>query len=196
MTNVKFNLEKHLHEPYCKPNDHPAYLHVKSDHQKHIIKHIPKMIEQRLSTLSITEYIFDTHKAQYEKVVDIITSWHTKNQKNLGEKGSQEISCTLKFIYSEKATNFFEIFTLLLTGTTKDKSKVKISKNFVAFSEFMNFTKSCSSRKTDKALFLNYSTNKRLKISITYLTIMSTSWPDLSYDLLKQGLERKYRQYE
>ena len=25
---------------------------------------------------------------------------------------------TLKFIYSEKATNIFEIFTLLLTGTT------------------------------------------------------------------------------
>ena len=45
----------------------------------------------------------------------------------------------LKFIYSEKATKFCEIFTLLLTGTTCDKSKVKISQNFVAFSEYMNF---------------------------------------------------------
>ena len=44
----------------------------------------------------------------------------------------------LKFIYSEKAT-FCEIFTLLLTGTTQDKNKVKISQNFVAFSEYMNF---------------------------------------------------------
>ena len=34
----------------------------------------------------------------------------------------------LKFIYSEKATKFCEIFTLLLTDTTQDKSKVKISK--------------------------------------------------------------------
>ena len=42
----------------------------------------------------------------------------------------------LKFIYSEKATQFCEIFTLLLTGTTQDKSKVKISKNFVAFSKY------------------------------------------------------------
>ena len=42
-------------------------------------------------------------------------------------------------IYSEKATKIFEIFTLLLTGTTYDKSKVKISQNFVAFSEYMNF---------------------------------------------------------
>ena len=45
----------------------------------------------------------------------------------------------LKFIYSEKATKFSEIFTLLLTGPTQDKSKVKISQNFVAFSEYMNF---------------------------------------------------------
>ena len=48
-------------------------------------------------------------------------------------------SC-LKFTYSEKATNFCEIFTLLLTGTTSDKSKEKILQYFVAFSEYMNFT--------------------------------------------------------
>ena len=45
----------------------------------------------------------------------------------------------LKFIYSEKATKFCEISTLLLTGTTYDKSKVEILQNFVAFSEYMNF---------------------------------------------------------
>ena len=33
----------------------------------------------------------------------------------------------IKFIYSEKATKFYEIFTLLLTGTKYDKSKVRIS---------------------------------------------------------------------
>ena len=46
----------------------------------------------------------------------------------------------LKFIYSEKATNFFEIFALLLSYVVPVKSKVKISQNFVAFSEYMNFT--------------------------------------------------------
>ena len=46
----------------------------------------------------------------------------------------------LKFIYSEKATKFCEISTLLaLIGTTQDKSKVEISHNFLAFSEYMNF---------------------------------------------------------
>ena len=48
----------------------------------------------------------------------------------------------LKFIYSEKATKFCEIFTLLLTTVHIVKSKVKILQNFVAFSEYMNFTKS------------------------------------------------------
>ena len=47
----------------------------------------------------------------------------------------------IKFIYSEKATKFFEIFTLLLSYVVLVKSKVKISQNFVAFSEYMNFMK-------------------------------------------------------
>ena len=45
----------------------------------------------------------------------------------------------LKFIYSEKATKFFEISTLLLSYVVPVKSKVEISKNFVAASEYMNF---------------------------------------------------------
>ena len=45
----------------------------------------------------------------------------------------------LKFIYSEKATKFYEIFTLLLNGTTYDKTKVKIAQTFVVFSEYMEF---------------------------------------------------------
>ena len=53
---------------------------------------------------------------------------------------TNKLNFRLKFIYSEKATKFCEIFALLLTGTTQDKSKVKISQNSVAFSEYMNFT--------------------------------------------------------
>ena len=39
----------------------------------------------------------------------------------------------LKFIYSEKATKFCEIFTLMLCVCTVDKCKVKISQTFAAF---------------------------------------------------------------
>ena len=45
----------------------------------------------------------------------------------------------VKFIYSEKAKIFWEIFILLLTTVHTGKSKVKILQNFVAFSEYMNF---------------------------------------------------------
>ena len=45
----------------------------------------------------------------------------------------------LKFVYSEKATKFCEISTLLLSTVHTDKNKVEISQNFVAFSEYMNF---------------------------------------------------------
>ena len=57
-----------------------------------------------------------------------------------GEGAGQEIVpfAYLKFIYSEKATKFCEIFPLLLTVCTVVKSKGKISENFVALSESMN----------------------------------------------------------
>ena len=42
-------------------------------------------------------------------------------------------------MYSEKATKFWKISTIDLIVTTQDKSKVEISQNFVAFSEYMNF---------------------------------------------------------
>ena len=44
----------------------------------------------------------------------------------------QKKSLVLKFIYSEKATKFCEIFPLLLTAVHTVKSKGKISQNFVA----------------------------------------------------------------
>ena len=41
--------------------------------------------------------------------------------------------------YSEKATKFCEIFTLLLSCVVPVKIKLKILQNFVAFSEYINF---------------------------------------------------------
>ena len=56
------------------------------------------------------------------------------------------MSCSLKFIYSEKGTKFCEISTLILSVCIVDKSKVEISQNFVAFSEYTNFTLSYQSQ--------------------------------------------------
>ena len=61
-------------------------------------------------------------------------------------KSEEKVGCIhtifvlkLKFIYSEKATKYCEIFPLLLTVCTVVKSG-RFRKNFVAFSECMNFT--------------------------------------------------------
>ena len=43
----------------------------------------------------------------------------------------------VKFIDPEKATKFCEIFTILLSYAVPVKSKVKISQNLVAFSEYL-----------------------------------------------------------
>ena len=58
--------------------------------------------------------------------------------------GKYAKDCILKFIYSEKATKFCEISTLLLSYVVPVKRKVEISQNFVAFSEYMNFNKNRS----------------------------------------------------
>ena len=42
---------------------------------------------------------------------------------------------------NSKVHIFYETFTLLLSYVVPVKSKVKISQNFVAFSEYMDFTK-------------------------------------------------------
>ena len=57
----------------------------------------------------------------------------------------------IKFIYSEKPTKFCKISTLLLSYVVPVKSKVEISRNFVPFSEYMNFNLETNfvSRSTD-----------------------------------------------
>ena len=90
---------------------------------------------------------------------------------------------TLKFIYSEKATKFCEISTLLLTVSTVVKSKVEISQNFVAFSEYMNFT-------INKNLLQLYNIEK--KVSRYYNRDLSITEELRSITLLPQGNDTFY----
>ena len=48
----------------------------------------------------------------------------------------------VKFTYFEKTSKFCEISTLFLSYVVPINSKVEISQNFLAFSEYMNFTQS------------------------------------------------------
>ena len=56
----------------------------------------------------------------------------------------------LKFIYSEKATKFCEIFPLPLPECTVVERKGKVSQSFVTFSEYMN----CNDKKLCNHKFL------------------------------------------
>ena len=69
----------------------------------------------------------------------------------------------IKFIYSEKATKFCEVFTNYLSYVLPVKKLVEILQNFVAFSEYMNFNNSInkmgyyiSLKHPDKYLWQNF----------------------------------------
>ena len=81
-------------------------------------------------------------------------------------------SRTVKFIYSEKATKCCKIFTLLFSYVVPVKSKVKISRNFVAFSEYMNFTKG----KAHTVIFVTVAFSKIIKIYLGNFKLVSKLW--------------------
>ena len=57
-------------------------------------------------------------------------------------RGHNMMHSYIKFIYSEKATNVCEIFSVNLPYVVTVKSMVEIPQTFVAFSEHMNFKSS------------------------------------------------------
>ena len=65
-------------------------------------------------------------------VFDSITYTFSENSND-----GRETLLEVKFVYSEKATKFCEISTLLLSTVDTDKRNVGISQSFVAFSEYM-----------------------------------------------------------
>ena len=64
---------------------------------------------------------------------------YSEKATNFCEISTVDLCYVVKFIYFEKATQFCEISTLLLSYEVPVKSKVEISQNFVAISEYMNF---------------------------------------------------------
>ena len=115
---VKFNVGSHTHEPYRKPNDTPSYLNVNSNHPRHIIKHIPRMIEQRLSLLSSTKEIFEQNKAIYEKALN--DSGHKCNLKYQEATNTKKRNRSRKVIYfnppysKSLKTNVIKVFLILI----------------------------------------------------------------------------------
>ena len=69
MLDVTFDLPSGKYWPYRKPNNEPLYIHSKSNHPPSILKHLPKNINDRLSSISCDEAEFDKAKPAYEQAL-------------------------------------------------------------------------------------------------------------------------------
>ena len=62
---VTMNLEKDRYWPYKKENNTTTYINIKSNHPNTITQQLPRMIQNRISSLSSTEEEFNSVKREY-----------------------------------------------------------------------------------------------------------------------------------
>ena len=63
---VTFNLQTERFSPYRKPNDTPLYINSKSNHPPSILKQLPGMISDRISSISCDATEFEKAKRMYD----------------------------------------------------------------------------------------------------------------------------------
>ena len=63
---VTLNLNNGTIKPFRKPDDETNYIHSESDHPPNILRQIPISVENRLSSLSSSEEIFNQSKGYYQ----------------------------------------------------------------------------------------------------------------------------------
>ena len=66
---VTFNLQSDKYWPYRKPNDHPLYIHSRSNHPPSIKKQLPSMLAERLSQLSCNQHMFNKATVDYQEAM-------------------------------------------------------------------------------------------------------------------------------
>ena len=66
---VTMDLSDGSYRPYRKPNDTPVYINAASNHPPSVLKHIPKMVEKRLQSISSDEAVFNNAKPAYEEAL-------------------------------------------------------------------------------------------------------------------------------
>ena len=66
---VTFNLQSDKYWPYRKPNDHPLYIHSRSNHPPSIKKQLPSMLAERLLQLSCNQHMFNKATVDYQEAM-------------------------------------------------------------------------------------------------------------------------------
>ena len=64
-----FNLQDETYSPFRKPNNDPLYINSHSTHPQSILKHLPKSINKRISTLSSDQSCFKSAAPIYENAL-------------------------------------------------------------------------------------------------------------------------------
>ena len=62
---ITLDLRTGKYRPYRKPNDSPLYIHKESNHPPIILKQLPTMIEERISSISCDQHEFTKVKDEY-----------------------------------------------------------------------------------------------------------------------------------
>ena len=66
---VTLNLSHGTYRLYRKPNDSPVYINAAGNHPPSILKHVPKMVERRLQSISSDKAVFNNAKNPYEEAL-------------------------------------------------------------------------------------------------------------------------------
>ena len=66
---ITFNLHNGTYKPYKKQNDPLLYINKSSNHPSQIIKHLPRIISDKLSRNSSNKEVFNASKGEYEQVL-------------------------------------------------------------------------------------------------------------------------------
>ena len=67
---VSLDMDNDSFGPYRKPNDTPIYINKHSNHPPSIIKKLPRMIQDRLSSISSSRESFEQSKEQYQEALN------------------------------------------------------------------------------------------------------------------------------
>ena len=83
---VTLNLNDGSFRPYRKPDNETNYIHKESDHPPNIIQQLPISVEERISSLSSSEQIFNQSKQYYQDALTKSGYNHVLKYKPAAEK--------------------------------------------------------------------------------------------------------------
>ena len=95
---VVLNFNTGKFSPFRKPNDNPLYINIRSNHPPTITKHLPLMIEKRISkslTMKANSIELHLHMNKPCKRVATMSSFHFNNNQHSAEKGNATENATL-----------------------------------------------------------------------------------------------------